>query len=72
MGMVFGVCGRMLEINQMKLPIEYTEADMKNKIIKELKLRHIFKNMGQNTVFAGVFPRIQLAEWIVLGYYNIR
>lgn len=31
----------MLSINQLKLPINHTEADIKAKIIKELNLRHI-------------------------------
>ena len=35
----------LLQISQMKLSVDHTEADIKNKIIKELELRRIFKDM---------------------------
>jgi len=35
----------MISINQMKLPVEHSDADIKKKIENELELRRIFKNM---------------------------
>lgn len=35
----------MIQINQLKLPVEHKGTDIKNKIIKELELGHIFKDM---------------------------
>lgn len=35
----------MIQITQVKLPVEHTEEDIKNRIIKELELRRICKDM---------------------------
>lgn len=35
----------MIQVNQIKLSVEHTEADLKKKIEKELELRRIFKDM---------------------------
>lgn len=40
----------MIQITQMKLPVEHTEADIEKKIIKELELKRIFKDMPSFTV----------------------
>lgn len=34
----------MLQVNQLKLPVEHTKADVKRKIEKELELKRIFKD----------------------------
>ena len=36
---------KLIIVNQVKLPVEHTEADIRKKIIKELELRRILKGM---------------------------
>ena len=35
----------MIQISQMKLHVEHTEADLKKKIEKELEIKRIFKDI---------------------------
>ena len=35
----------MIQISQVKLPVEHNKNDLEHKIVKELELRHIFKDM---------------------------
>lgn len=35
----------MIQISQVKLPVEHNKKDLEHKIVKELELRHIFKDM---------------------------
>ena len=67
----------MIQITQMKLPVEHTEADIERKIIKELELKRIFKDMPSFTfnicrrsIDARKKPEIYYIYSVSLIFYN--